>query len=402
MKVLKLFSLTIIGLLMAMLMQGCSQQEEPEVKKGSAQRTVLVYAIGSNNLDSYLRYDKAEMLEAASAIDGLGKKIRVLLYEVPSTSSKTAILSELKKSTAGTYEFQEIKNYDRETYSTDPVRMREVFADVKSYAPSVVYGLVLWSHATGWKPEFSEHGDSSAKQRSFGVDTDSDGTDFCDIIELADAIPGDMFDYIWFDCCYMMQIEVAYQLRDKCEYIGGYPTEDWAEGMNYDATLPLLAKPTPDLTGVARKFFDFYDSRGDAATVTVVSTKGLERLAAVCRDIYLPMNVLEGSFVGWKSELQNYSRLRTAPGMYDFGQFTLKLTDMINGTPSLDLPAAFEEALDETVVWGQCTASDFNGRPAGFNPDIYSGFSCHLPGSGTQEQEDYYRLLDWVKAVYLP
>lgn len=399
MKVLKLFYLTIFGIMLAPFLSACDQQEDPtptppeEVRN---ERTVLVYAIGSNNLDSYLRYDKAEMIDAAPLVDGLGSRSRVLLYEVPSVSSQTARLSELKKTEAGEWEFQELKNYDRATFSTDPARMKEVFADVKELAKAENYGLVLWSHATGWKPDFDDHGDSGMK-RSFGVDTFGGVSDHCDIIELAEAIPDRMFDYVWFDCCYMMQIETAYQLRGKCDYIGGYPTEDWAEGMNYDETLPLLAAPQPDLIGVAQRFFNYYASRGEAATVTVAATSGLEALAAATREIYSICPPLD---ISAKAGLQNYSRLRSAPGMYDFGQYTLKMTESIDGIPSVDLPAAFDAALADVVVWGKCTAADFDGHPAGFNPDIYSGFSCHFPDTGTASQEQYYKSLDWYSAVY--
>lgn len=396
MNVMKLFNLTILGILLAVSVSSCTQQDDPVPQEVSTKRTVLIYAIGSNNLDYYLRYDKAEMVEAAPAIDGLGAAVRVLLYEVPSVSSQTARLSELRKSAGGEYEFQELKSYDRDVYSTDPERMKEVFSDVRSLAEASSYGLVLWSHATGWKPDFDNHA-VSGQQRSFGVDTYEGVSDHCDVIELGDAIPDGMFDYIWFDCCYMMQIEVAYQLRDKCDYIGGYPTEDWADGMNYDETLPLLAMPTPDLKNVAQRFFDYYDRRGDAATVTLVRTAGLESLAAATREIYTSCPSLDASC---RSELQNYSRLRSAPGMYDFGQYTAKTAQQADGNYFMDLQEAFDAALADVVVWGNCTAVDFDGRPAGFDPEVYSGFSCHFPGTGTSAQEEYYRRLHWYSAVY--
>lgn len=396
---LKLLNLTILASILMAIITACDEHDEPTPPPApdkTPQRTVLIYAIGSNNLDVYLRYDKKEMISAAPSVEGLGSSVRVLLYEVPSASSTTARLCELDKDDSGEWDFREVKQYDRDTYSTDPERMKEVFSDVKATAPAPAYGLVMWSHSTGWKPDFDDH-DTSGIKKSFGVDTWQGETDHCDIIEFADAIPDGMFDYIWFDCCYMMQIEVAYQLRGKCDYIGGYPTEDWADGMNYDETLPLLASAEPDLVGVAQKFFDYYDSRGEAATVTVARTAGLEALAETSRALYVPIRTLDLSL---KTGFQNYSRLRSAPGMYDFGQYSLKYAEYINGIPAYELPADFRAALAETVVWGKCTSADFNGNPSGFDPDIYSGFSCHFLGSGTYAQEEYYRSLDWYKAVY--
>ncbi|MDE5839916.1 MAG: hypothetical protein K2H49_03250 [Muribaculaceae bacterium] len=367
--------------------------DEPDPSEVKTRRTVLIYAVASNNLSSYLADDKKEMLKAAPDVYGLGSEVRVMLYSVNAQSASEATLSELAKNDAGQWDFIPVRSYDRNTYSTDPERMRQVYSDLLVESPSEAYGLIFWSHGTGWIPNFSEHEvpDKEGLKRSFGADGYQNVMDYCDIDELASAIPDHMFDYIWFDCCYMMGIETVYQLRDKCEYIGGYPTEDWSPGMNYEATLPLLASVNPDLAAVGETFFDHYNSKNMAVTVTVLSTSGLERLAQAAADIYAAGKRPESPF-----GLMNYSRLKTA--MYDFGQYTKEFLDL-KDEEMLSLEAEFNRALSDIIIYAGCSTKDFNNRENAFDPEMYSGLSCHFPGSSSLQAEEYYNSLDWTKRV---
>ncbi|MDE5871754.1 MAG: hypothetical protein K2H22_07425, partial [Muribaculaceae bacterium] len=216
-------------------------------------------------------------------------------------------------------------------------------------------------------------------------------TDYCDIDELASAIPDRMFDYIWFDLCYMMGVEVAYQLRDKCDYIAGYPTEDWSMGMNYETTLPMLVAPDPDLKAAGKAFYDYYMAKDMAVTVTVMKTDGLERLADAAARIYDYGKRPESA-----NGLMNYSRLRTA--LYDFGQFTKKYLDL-SDPKAKSLEEDFDSALSKITGFAGCSTKNFNGTDGAFNPDEYSGFSCYFPQTASSEIDDYYRKLDWSLAV---
>lgn len=384
------FLTLLIAILLVTLLPSCGGKKD-EPKQPDASRTVLIYAVASNNLEDDLLLDQFEMIQAAPGVAGLGKDARLLLYCVPSQSATMATLSELKQDAAGVWNFQEIKSYDRNTFSTDPVRMREVLSDLRTKAPAENYGLILWSHGTGWIPNFSDHNVPVGMQRSYGMDKYQGVTDYCDIDQLASAIPDRMFDYIWFDLCYMMGVEVVYQLRNKCDFIAGYPTEDWSTGMNYETTLPMLVAHNPDLKSAGKAFFDFYNDQKMAVTVTVLKTNGLERLARAAAAIYA-----EGTRPDSALGLQNYSRLKTP--LYDFGQFTKLYLDK-EDSGAADLEAEFDEALNEITVYAGCSNKNFNGTSNAFDPMKYSGLSCHFPGSVSDNMETYYRSLDWAQRV---
>lgn len=373
------------------MLPSCGGKKD-EPKESAAKRTVLIYAVASNNLSSDLVSDKSEMVAAAPEVSGLGREVRVLLYSVPSQSATEASLSELCMAPTGEWEFQPLKTYSRDTFSTDPERIREVMTDLRESAPAEKYGLVLWSHGTGWIPSFSDHQIPQGMQKSYGMDKYQGTTDYCDIDELARAIPDRMFDYIWFDLCYMMGIEVAYQLRDKCDYIAGYPTEDWSMGMNYDETLPILAAPNPDIAAAGKAFFDYYDRQNMAVTVTVMKTEGFDRLAQAASDIYA-----HGATPSSASGIMNYSRLRTP--LYDFGQFTERCLDPENPEASALLDA-FMSALKDMTLYAGCSTKNFNGTEGAFDPDQYSGLSCYFPGTASSDVEAYWKKLDWPQRVF--
>lgn len=372
------------------LLPSCTKKDEP--KASTAKRTVLIFAVASNNLASDLVSDKNEMIQAAPDVKGLGSDVRVLLYSVASQSVTEGTLAELKRDAAGAWKFETIKTYDRNTFSTDPARIRQVFSDLRSEAPADNYGLILWSHGTSWIPNFSDH-QVPGLQKSFGMDKYKGSVDYCDIDELASAIPDRMFDYIWFDLCYMMGVEVVYQLRDKCDFIAGYPTEDWQYGMNYESTLPMLASPTPDLAGAGKAFFDYYNDQRMAVTVTVMKTDGLERLADAAAEIYANGYRPTSSY-----GMMNYSRLNTA--LYDFGQFTRKHLDP-SDPEARRLAEAFDSALQDMTIYAGCSTKNFNGTEGAFNPDEYSGLSCYFPGTSSDSStEAYYQALDWPNRVF--
>lgn len=381
----------LCAIMIAMISMSCHREEHWD---GKAKRTVLVYAVASNNLSSYLTDDKNEMIVAAPDVAGLGDDVRLIVYSVPSQSAAEATLEELKLGKDGNWSFVPVKSYDRNTFSTDPVRMREVFSDVQKMFPSTNYGLIFWSHGTSWLPNFTDHSvpDPSGLKKSFGMDKYQGAVDYCDIDELANAVPDRMFDYIWFDLCLMMGVEVVYQLRDKCDYIAGYPTEDWGPGMNYESTLPMLVAPVPNLVGAANSFFEYYMDKNMAVTVSVISTSGLEKLASATAAIYANGTLPSDSY-----GLMNYSRLSTP--LYDFGQYTRKYLDASDPN-NASMIENFASALKALTVYARCSTKDFNNKADAFDPQQYSGLSCYFPGSSDLKKEEYYRTLDWAKAVY--
>lgn len=366
----------------------------PEVKD-DINTTVLLYAVASNNLYSNLIDDKNEIIAAARKMDLKG--LRMLVYQV--TPYDKPALMELKHSEDGLYDFVTVKEYGKDLYSTDPIRISEVINDVKTGYQSNLYGLVLWSHGTGLDPfdstrvvEYEGH----PMFHSFGSDRDNDKdnsySDQINIDELADAIPDNLFNFIWFDACYMSGIETIYELKDKCRYFVGYPTEVYTPGMPYDLTLQYILSERPDLTAGAKAFFDYYANYPSAAmqvaTVCVVDMDKLEGVADFCKIAYADTPVPS------TSTLQKYTRGSIGP-FYDFGQYTKAMATGGTSRPNVE---EFESAMDEMIIFAAATDKDFNHNP--IDSEKFSGISCHIFIDDGSKKNNFYKNLDWYRRVY--
>jgi hypothetical protein len=61
------------------------------------------------------------------------------------------------------------------------------------------------------------------------------------------------------DACLMGSVEVAYELRNKADFIIASPTEVIYMGYPYDRIIPELTRKQPDLKKVASDYFNFYN-----------------------------------------------------------------------------------------------------------------------------------------------
>jgi hypothetical protein len=174
-----------------------------------------------------------------------------------------------------------IKEYASQNSATGEV-LQSVINDAITLYPAETYGLILWSHGTGWLPEgVYEVLKQSVISRSFG----KDGSSEMSIIELAKSLPV-KFEYIIFDACLMGGIEVFYQLKDKADAIIASPTETLVAGFPYDKIIPFLFTATLNYAEIAQSYMNYYKNQTgniQSATVTVVDTKQLKPFADIMR-----------------------------------------------------------------------------------------------------------------------
>lgn len=392
------------GITLCALFSGCKEKDpqpivEPDyTAKVQAKSAVLLYAVASNNLESSYRSDLAEIKEGAADIDLDTHPIYVYrvtyegnpglfrLVRKPAATQKGSATQEEELT------WIQLKEYDRKQFSTDPARIKEVLTSITKYVETDNLGLILWSHGTGWIPDFKDHDTSDiyppeaeAKARafySFGYDDNQGVVDTIDVNQLSDAIPSGIFKYIWFDCCYMSAIENIYQLRDKADYIVSYPTEVWGDGMPYNLTIPLMLADTPNLVGAADQLFTYYDAKNLAVTVSIVETQWLDRLAAECAKVYTTTSHPDIRGV------HDYGRFKLRQ-FYDLGQYTRRR----GSEDATWTSTSFDEALQKCVIYKKASRKDFSSVE--IEPQNYSGLTIHPYEMTTGRQATFYQTLDW-------
>lgn len=373
----------IIGLLFALGMAGCIECEVPEPSHPT--RTVLVYMAAENNLDGYTGGNIVNMLKGVE--DGNLNDGHLLVF-YDGRTGEPPTLSEITLNPSGKGEEVVVKTYE-ELNSVDPSVMRSIINDVTTNPAYKAdsYGLILWSHGTAWLPSTYKN-----MLKSFG----QDGSNWMEITGLAAAIPDNVFDFILFDACYMASVEVAYELRNKADYIVASPVETLATGFPYNLIIKPMFASTLDLETVCNSFYEYYDAQtgwSRSASVSLTETKHLDELMAVTRSI------LGGKaadvYTMPTGSIQKNDLLTSSTMLYDFDDF-------IEHFASSEDYITFMAALDKAVIYKQTTpnATFTNGIIHDINKK-FSGLSAYIPRANYLSLNDwYFESCSWAKDVY--
>ena len=211
---LKLYTLLCASFLF--LFTSCNQDDDP-VPPEAGSKTVLVYIVADKNgLESsypsnFATQDIDEMLVGMKSIDTSLYNLLVYLDD----NGDSPILFRIAKDKKGNVERQIVKKY-AEQVSTDVDVMKEVMHRTFYEYPADSYGLVYWSHADGWIP----YPVPSASTRWIGQDAGEGQDNRMNISDFVEVLDDEMphFDFIMFDACFMMSIEVAYAVRNYTDY----------------------------------------------------------------------------------------------------------------------------------------------------------------------------------------
>lgn len=188
-------------LCVCLLLAACRKEDiEQETKPV---RTLLVYMCGDNNLSGEV-VERIGQIRATQIPPGA----RLLLFY--DTKGEEPVLSEMVCKN-GKNELIIIRHYN-ECNTADTVFFGTLLREVSTLYPSDSYGLLFFSHASGWMPEQTY---KEPALRSVGMDNNSE----MELSAFAGALPSGMFDFIIFEACHMAGIEVAWELKDKTSYI---------------------------------------------------------------------------------------------------------------------------------------------------------------------------------------
>ena len=306
----------------ACILSACHDDEDlPGLPGSETRHTVIFYIAGENSLASFVATDSAEIAQASEL---LPEDVRVVMFIDDAKSSRICVKAKGSS-------MQTIKTYEGNVCTTDSASMLNVLTDIVLTYPSKSYGLVFWSHATGWI--FEDTGSSttkhqSPKRRSFGIDNGlrsslTNAGMVMNIPTLAgvlDQLPH--FEYIMFDACFMQCVEVAYELRRACNWMIGSPAEIPGDGAPYESVLPLLCAEPFNAEAVLDTYHAYYD-RGPGHSnylgveLSAVNMAGMDAFAQATREAV--GKVWNGGREASVSDVQYYIIDSRWPHFYDIG-----------------------------------------------------------------------------------
>ena len=363
----------------------CENDDANSVSK----RTVLVYFAADNNLAGYAQTCLNQIVNGAAGNNLNGGNLLVYM----DYGNGTPQLLQIKRGKGDIVEKLIIKDYEEHNSASKEVMqsvMDDVFLSGKFKAES--YGLILWSHGTAWLPS-----DFTNYLRSFGVDKN----DHMEINTLKETLSKYKFDFIVFDACYMASLEVAYALKDIADYILASPTEILAESMPYLDMVKILFSNDPLETALQKcgqAFYDYYNAKSGierSASVSLVKTAALQELASVCREI---LSGRQGDVFNLPvSGLQRLDHLRQGIHfLYDFDDFIKQMA-------SASQYAAFKQRLSESILYKETTDIayyGYNWTVLTIDKSRFCGVSVYVPQENLTQMNNWYKDMDWYKAVY--
>ena len=348
---MKQFILYFLALLLCI---ACSKDDElPYV--GPAQRTVIVYMSGENNLSSYIEQDLSEMKTGRKQVTA---SEQLVVFVDKANSNEKPYIAKITASGA----LEKLYEYDKDFLASDPEKMKDVLQRAITLCPATKdYGLVLWGHASGWIIEKDSVATSpSGARRAYGVDNGKNNSNhegfWLNIPSMRQMLKelGTKWRFIFFDCCNMMNIETAYELKDAADYLIGSPAEIPGNGAPYD-------KVVPDLFLQTDKFYksiidDYAAAYPNRIPLAVIKTEKLTELAQATKDV-LPQINSHVKIADMDQRIYYYSnpinnkRYRI---LYDMNEVVRKAL--------ADTPEAYQRwysAFDQTVVVERIMAKDW-------------------------------------------
>jgi hypothetical protein len=270
----------LIVLVCVALLSACGKDDDET--KTPQTRTVLVYMAGENSLSDYAEEDLKEIMDASFLLTEDDQLLvwfdRAKEDELPWLARM--VNGQLKDSVS----IADMQISDKDEYSSDPHVFEKVLTYAYGHYPATQgYGLVLWSHASGWLKA-----DSIAYSRAYGVDNGSNSPysnngplmNFPTIGRILEKQPH--LEFIMGDCCNFMCLESIYELRNATDYVVGSPAEIPDPGAPYATVVPEMFKRENAARGIMQKYAECYE---DYIPLSVAKTSDMEALAEATHDV---------------------------------------------------------------------------------------------------------------------
>ena len=298
-----------------------------------------------------------------------------------------------------------VREYGAEN-SASPATFARVLREVADEYPADSYGLIFFSHASGWLPAGTLQNPQKQRKhsRSIGVDDGGTGRAEMEIAEFAAAIPDGMFDFIVFETCLTAGVEVAYELRGKSDYMLASAAEIVSPGFTpvYPSALRLLCNTAVEtrtaLEAFGHAWMNYvatnYTGARRSATLSLIDIDETSPLAARTQAALRTRSAEAPDL----SRLQHFDR----PGSYGDSPALPRFFDLdewVEEVADPDEYEAFRAQLERTVVWKAATETFMAGQN-GFTVRRHSGLTTYVEQDAFPDLNQAYRRLSWSGAVY--
>ena len=382
-------------LLLTACSSSSSHQEEPPISEDElADCTVMVYMVADNNLSSYAEDDLEEMKVGMSKVKN--SNVHLLVYI--DTGSEPRLVELVNKN--GTVTEKVIQTY-KSRNSCGVAEMQEVMDDLNGNKSLIAkkYGFIFWSHGEGWIP-------ASSQISTRWIGQDGYPAHYMDIATLVDFYSKyPKMEFVLFDACFMLSIEVAYALRDQVNYVIGCPTESPGPGADYTRLVPAIMEGGDDIAiHVAKAFYEPYEAMYNVnirpsddywtagVSIGAIKTEGLEQLALLTKELLAKVSAVPEDL---QKSVFNYDKRSSTSSLFVGYYDTVELMEQL--LPSADFTRW--KAVYQTILsYWKSTPKNYSSNLKGlFSMDRANGITHYIPRADRVSAANAYRQTDWYK-----
>ena len=313
----------------------------------------------------------------------------------------------------GLYKLDTLHLYGSEN-SADPDVLKRVINTVNTEYPADSYGMIFFSHGSGWLPSGTLN-----SPRSLVIDKGSSME--MEYSDFAAAIPDGQFDFIILEACLMADVMFMYDLRNKADYVLASSAEIVQPGFTdiYEEKVMSLFDTRSTVSTVLSSFAQaYYDTvttqYGEidaycSVTMSLMKMDEMEKLAQATKNALNGIDIYEENIEDIYN-IQSFDRPNT--GTFGWQRPRCRFFDLTHTMENIVPDAeyrSFLEQMNKTVIWKASTKRFLlgnlqNGQP---NYSEYDGFMINRHcGLTTYIKQDAYPYLNskfeessWYKSI---
>jgi Clostripain family. len=300
------------------------------------------------------------------------------------------------KDAQGYYGLDTLEIYNQENSADSEVLKRVINNTVRDFQADS-YGMIFFSHASGWLPEGALN-----SPRSMVIDENNGGGNReMEYYDFAAAIPDKQFDFIIFEACLMADVMSMYELRNKTEYVLASSAEIVAPGFaniyakNVMNLFNTRSSIKDILVGFGQAYYDIRSSVHNSITLSLLNVSEMDNLASVTKSVLKGKSIDNINLI--VDSIQIFDRPRALGGRpysryFDFAQ---TIENLVTDSDY----KVFSGQLEKTVIW-EVSTEQFLPNQSGFTIKRHSGLTTYI------RQGIYSELIDpafvnssWYKAI---
>ena len=375
-----------------------------------AERTVLVYLAGKNNLSQALQTN-LEQMKAGSRL--IGNNTLLVFVRRDMQGEKPWLARVNNGELTDSVSLDDMGFGKSNMQACNPELMEQVMRYAFSHYPANEYGLVLGGHSTGWLID-----EEPGQTRAFGVDN-GDGYTYSrknkrwmnvpTMARVLERVPH--LKFIFADCCNFMCLETMYELRNVTDYIIGSPAEIPAEGAPYEQIIPALFEMNTFCSSVIGIY---YRAQNGELPLSAVKTSAIDQLASATRNALDMVQAKIGNGYADTQGLIHYGYSGSSIQFHQEYNLFYDAGDFFRSQLSESDYLQWKQALDKAVIekrfakqWRTCMTWRYIYSDFEMTEEKYHGVSMYIPQDANTEYGIYYaqnnediKQLKWYQSVW--